>query len=119
MSRDYEREQSDIAGRIKILKVELKKESGQLMTADAFLEIVRRYTDAQEVTQRMVAELIDHIEVYHAERVDGLITQKVTVYYNCIGAFEVPERDSIPDLDVLIETRKGVALCYSPLDKAG
>ena len=89
------------------------------MTADAFLEIVRRYTDAQELTGRMVAELIDHIVVYHAERIDGLITQKITVHYNCIGAFEVPDRDSIPELDVLIETRKGVVLSYSQLDKVG
>ena len=117
MSKKYEEEQGELAGRIKKLKTELKKENGQLLTADMFLDIVRRYTNAQELTQRMVTELIDHIDVYHAERVDGLITQKITVYYNCIGAFEVPDWKSIPELDVTIETRKGVALCYS--EKAG
>jgi hypothetical protein len=66
----------------------------------------------------MVTELIDHIDVYHAERIDGLITQKVTVHYNCIGAFEVPDWESIPDFDILIETRKGVTLCYSDFQKA-
>lgn len=119
MSRAYEQEQSDAAGRIKILKTELKKDNGQMMTADAFLDIVRRYTDAQNLTQRMVTELIDHIVVYHAEKIDGLTNQRITVHYNCIGAFDVPDWKNIPDFDILIETRKGVALCYSPMDKAG
>ena len=67
----------------------------------------------------MVTELIDHIDVYHAERIDGIINQRVIVHYNCIGAFEVPDWKSIPDFDILIETRKGVTLSYSPVEKAG
>ena len=34
----------------------------------------------------MVAELIDHIEVYHAEKQDGVTNQRVVIHYNCIGA---------------------------------
>ena len=67
----------------------------------------------------MVTELIERIEVQHAERVDGIITQNVVIHYHCIGAFEVPDMESIPELDILIETRKGVALYYSPTEKAG
>ena len=119
MSRSYEQEQSEVAGRINALKAVLKKEGGKLLTADAFLEIVRRYTNARELTGRMVSELIDHIEVYHAQRVDGLINQRVIVHYNCIGAFEVPDRNNLPDFDILIETRKGVTICYSPAENAG
>ena len=37
----------------------------------------------------MVAELIDHIEVYHAEKQDGITNQRVDIHYNCIGAFDV------------------------------
>ena len=44
----------------------------------------------------MVAELIDHIEVYHAEKQDGVTNQRVVIYYNCIGAFDVPDRRKIP-----------------------
>lgn len=62
----------------------------------------------------MVAELIDHIEVYHAEKQDGVTNQRVTIHYNCIGAFEVPDRRKIPERDILLETRKGVALSYAP-----
>ena len=51
------------------------------MDTDAFLATVRRYTDAQELTRRMVAELIDHIEVYHAEKVNGVKQQRIVIYY--------------------------------------
>jgi len=118
MSRGYEQEQGEASVRIKTLKAELKKDNGKLYTADSFLEVVRYYTDALELTGRMVTELIDHIVVYHAERVDGLISQQVIVHYNCIGAFEVPAWENIPDFDILIEARKGVTYCYSPLEKA-
>ena len=60
--------------------------------------------------QRMAAELIDHIEVYHAEKQDGITNQRVDIHYNCIGAFDVPDRRKIPEADIIIETRKGVAL---------
>ena len=119
MTRKYEEEQGEIAKRAKILRAELKKETSRLYTTDTFLEIVRQYTDAKEVTQRMVTELIDHIDVYHAERVDGEITQKVVPHYHCIGAFEVPDWKNIPEIDILIETRKGVALSYTNEKKAG
>lgn len=65
------------------------------MTADNFLGTIRRYTDAQDLSQRMVTELIDHIDIYHAEKVGGQTVQRITIFYNCMGAFTVPERESI------------------------
>ena len=84
------------------------------MDIDDFLETVRRYTDATTITKRMVAELIDHIEVYHAEKQDGITNQRVVIYYNCIGDFDVTDRRKIPEADIIMETRKGVALSYAP-----
>ena len=72
------------------------------------------YTDATTITKRMVAELIQYIEVYPAVKEDGITNQRVTIHYNCIGAFEVPDRRKIPERDILLETRKGVALSYAP-----
>lgn len=95
-------------------RLELKKDESKRMDIDGFLETVRRYTDAAAITKRMVAELIDHIEVYHAEKQDGATNQCVVIYYNCIGAFEVPDRKNIPEADIIMETRKGVALSYAP-----
>ena len=114
MSKRYEQEQGENAKKIKALRLELKKDESKRMDIDDFLETVRRYTDATAITKRMVAELIDHIEVYHAEKQDGVTNQRVVIYYNCIGAFDVPDRRKIPEADIIMETRKGVALSYAP-----
>ena len=114
MSKRYEQEQGENAKKIKALRLELKKDESKRMDIDDFLETVRRYTDAATITKRMVAELIDHIEVYHAEKQDGITNQRVVIYYNCIGAFDVPDRRKIPEADIIMETRKGVALSYAP-----
>lgn len=114
MSKRYEQEQGENAKKIKALRLELKKDEGKRMDIDDFLETVRRYTDATTITKRMVAELIDHIEVYHAEKQDGVTNQRVVIYYNCIGSFDVPDRRKIPEADIIMETRKGVALSYAP-----
>ena len=59
-----------------------------------------------------VLGLYDHLGEY--ENIDELTNQRVTIHYNCIGAFEVPDRRKIPERDILLETRKGVALSYAP-----
>ncbi len=114
MSKRYEQEQGENAKKIKALRLELKKDESKRMDIDDFLETVRRYTDVATITKRMVAELIDHIEVYHAEKQDGVTNQRVVIHYNCIGAFDVPDRRKIPEADIIMETRKGVALSYAP-----
>ena len=114
MSKRYEQEQGENAKKIKALRLELKKDESKRMDIDDFLATVRRYTHVTKITRRMVSELIDHIEVYHAEKQDGVTNQRVVIYYNCIGAFDVPDRRKIPEADIIMETRKGVALSYAP-----
>ena len=114
MSKRYEQEQGENGKRIKALRLELKQSEGKRMDIDEFLVTVRQYTNATKITKRMVGELIDHIDVYHAEKQDGVTTQRVVIHYNCIGAFDVPDRRKIPEADIIMETRKGVAVSYAP-----
>ena len=118
MSKRYEQEQGENGKRVKTLRLELKKTEGRQMNVDQFLETVRRYTNAAAITQRMVAELIDHIDVYHVEQDDMGKTQRIVIHYNCIGAFEVPDRRKIPEADITMKTRKGVAVSYAPVQIA-
>ena len=60
------------------------------------------------------ARVNQYIEVYPAVKEDGVTNQRVTIHYNCIGAFEVLDRRKIHERDILLETRKGVALSYAP-----
>ena len=114
MAKRYEQEQGENGKRIKALRLELKQSESKRMDIDDFLTTVRRYTNAANITKRMVGELIDHIDVYQAEKQDGITTQRVVIHYNCIGAFDVPDRRKIPEVDIIMETRKGVAVSYAP-----
>lgn len=92
----------------------LQKNAKDKGCADTFLGTVCRYTDAITIAKRMVAELIQCIEVHPVVKESSVTNQRVTIHYNCIGAFEVPDRRKIPERDILLETRKGVALSYAP-----
>ena len=65
------------------------------------------------MTPRMLNELIERIEAHQAEKVNGTSVQKLTIHYNCVGFIEIPDILSLPEPDVLIQTRKGVAVSYS------
>jgi len=113
MSKKYEQEQSELASLIKSLRAELEQESDKVMTTDIFIATVRKYTRTRKLTQRMLNELIDHIEVHQAEKIDGVHVQKLKIHYNCVGSIEIPDVLPLPEPDVLIQTRKGVAVSYS------
>ena len=114
-----EKGRSRLAGRIKTLRTELDKESRRTVGTDMFIATVRKYTRARKLTPSMLNELIDHIEVHQAEKMNGVYVQKLTIHYNCIGSIEIPDVSSLPEPDVLIQTRKGVAVSYSQTQMAG
>jgi DNA invertase Pin-like site-specific DNA recombinase len=113
MSKRYEDEQAELGENIKKLKAELETKVDKEMTADMFLSTVRKYTRARKLTPRMLNELIEKIEVHQAEKVDGEHVQKLTIYYNCVGVIEIPSISALPEPEVRVQTRKGVAVSYS------
>lgn len=118
MSVKYDEEQHDVQEKIKKLKSEVEKASSETVTADMFISTVRKYTRARKLTPRMLNELIDHIEVHQAEKMDGVYVQRLTIHYNCVGSIEIPDILPLPEPDVQINTRKGVAISYSVSQKA-
>ena len=114
MASRYEDEQRTLAEQIKALKAELDKQSNASMTTDMFIDCVRKYTRARKLTPRMLNELVERIEVFHAERIDGVQVQRLVIHYNCVGTLDIPQNLPLTEPKVLIQTRKGVALAYEP-----
>ena len=113
MSRRYEDEQKELAGKIKKLRSEIEKQSSQAMTTDMFISLVRRYTRARKLTPRMLNELVEKIEVYNAEKIDGVWEQRLRIHYNCVGKITIPKMLPLPIPDVTVNTRKGVFVNYA------
>ena len=119
MSKRYEDEQKELAEKIKKLRSEIEKQSSQAMTTDMFISLVRKYTRTRKLTPRMLNELVEKIEVYHAEKIDGVWEQRLRIHYNCVGEITIPKTLPLPIPDVTINTRKGVFVNYAPAEIAG
>ena len=119
MSRRYEEEQKELAEKIKALRAEIDKQNSQSMTTDMFISLVRKYTRARKLTPRMLNELIEKIEVFNAEKVDGVWEQRLRIRYNCVGAIEIADLIPLPAPEVSVNTRKGVVVNYAPSTIAG
>ena len=118
MSRRYEDEQKELAEKIKKLRSEIEKQSSRSMTTDMFIGLVRKYTRARKLTPRMLNELIEKIEVFNAEKINGVWEQRLRIHYNCVGTIEIPTVLPLPIPEVSVNTRKGVVVNYAPCELA-
>ena len=84
------------------------------MTSDTFTKMVRKYTRAKVLSERMLNELIQKIVVYHAEKVGGIYVQNIEIHWNCAGVIEFPEEaaEILPKIDIVNNTRQGVFVAY-------
>jgi hypothetical protein len=113
MSKRYDEEQAELAERMNALKREIDLETDKSVTMDMFITRVRKHARAKKLTQRMLNELVDHIEAHQAEKIDGVHVQKLKMHYNCFGSTEMPNALPLPQPEVLMQTKKGAALSYS------
>ena len=100
------------------LPSEIEKQSSRSMTTDMFIGLVRKYTRARKLTPRMLNELVEKIEVFNAEKIDGVWEQRLRIHYNCVGTIEIPTVLPLPIPEVSINTRKGVVVNYAPCELA-
>ena len=117
MSRRYEEEQKELSEKIKKLRSEIEKQSSRATSTDMFVSIVRKYTRARKLTPRMLNELVEKIEVYNAEKIDGEWVQRLRIHYNCVGEMNIPNEPALSIPAVTVNTRKGVFVSYTTDDR--
>ena len=86
MSRDYELEQENLKSMAEVLREEIKQQEKQKTNVKAFISVVKKYTDMQELDASILREFIDRIEVSHTDKKSK--TREITSVYNFIGAFD-------------------------------
>ena len=117
MSRRYEEEQKELSEKIKKLRSEIEKQNSRATSTDMFVSIVRKYTRARKLTPRMLNELVEKIEVYNAEKIDGEWVQRLRIHYNCVGEMNIPNEPALSIPAVTVNTRKGVFVSYTTDDR--
>jgi DNA invertase Pin-like site-specific DNA recombinase len=85
----YEAEQRTKEKTIAENSAEIVQMSANRKDASVWLELIRNYTDIQELDRVVLGELIEKITVGEAQVIDGVKHVEITIYYRFIGAINI------------------------------
>lgn len=88
--KQYEVEQKELEHKIEQLNMQVKDQNQNERDTTKFLQLVRKYTQMQELNFEIIQEFIEKIVVEHREIINGVKHQKVHIYYKCLGRIEIP-----------------------------
>lgn len=108
MTANYEQEQAELSVKITKLEKELQEQENKAITADSFIQTVRKYKKPRKLTAIMLNELVEKIVVYQSEKIDGEHIQQIDIYFYNIGIFQIPTQFGMPALELQFNTRQGV-----------
>ena len=88
---EYDEEQAALEASIAEWQEQIDNWNADKMKTEKFIELVKRYTDFSELTTPMLNEFIEKVVVHEATGGRGNSRrQRLDIYLNFIGAFEVP-----------------------------
>lgn len=93
LSKSYEDEQAMLKNRIVELEKEIASEKEKALNFEHFMVLVKKYTDAQELTAEMLREFVEKVYVHQTEVIDGQKQQRIRIIWNCIGEFNTPKTE--------------------------
>ena len=87
---EYDEEQAGLEAAIGEWQEQLDTWNADRLNTDKFIELAKRYTDFTELTTPMLNEFIEKIIVHEGKGSGNDRRQRIDIYLNFIGAFEVP-----------------------------
>jgi hypothetical protein len=99
LSAEYEEEQTALEKEITELKSAVTQTEDGGKRAKQFTELVKRYSDFEELTVTMLNEFVEKIIVHERDRKGSTdTTQKVEIHFNFIGEFKIPQPEIDPEI---------------------
>ena len=93
MIAEYDVEQSALSQEITDLQAQIDSYATDSARAGKFMEIVRRYTDFDELSVPMINEFIAKVVVHEGDKSSGKRIQRVEVHMNFIGDLEIKQAE--------------------------
>lgn len=87
---EYDEEQIILEAEIAECQEHLDNWTADKLKTDQFIELTKRYTDFTELTTPMLNEFIEKVVVHEGEGRGNSRRQRLDIYLNFIGTFEVP-----------------------------
>ena len=88
--KGYDTEQQSLDDEITHLQSEIDFYNTESVKADKFIELVNRHTEFTTFSAVLLNEFIEKVIIHEAVKVNGRRTQRVDIYLNYIGKFELP-----------------------------
>jgi hypothetical protein len=106
LSGSYEREQAELKQQNAEIQAHLTDYETDSFKADRFIEIVKRYSEFDTLTNAMLNEFVEKIYVHEAEKTGSEREQQVDVHLNFIGNFEPPCEEAPPPTEEELENEE-------------
>jgi hypothetical protein len=91
---EYGTEQKTLDCEIERLQSEIDTYTADSVRADSFIELVNRYTEFNEFSANLLNEFVEKVVIHEADKSSGTRVQKVDIYLNFIGNFDLPFDDN-------------------------
>ena len=85
MLTDYTQEQKQITARLAVIEAELGVEGNDEQNVQKLKNVLDEYLNVETLTENMLNQLIERIEIGHTVKVDGCRQQEITIVYRFIG----------------------------------
>ena len=88
MLSEYTQEQKKLSVRFSMIDVELNSQEDYEKSVEKLKSVLEEYLTIEELTETMVNQLIERIEIGHSQKVNGVKQQEITIVYRFVGKVE-------------------------------
>ena len=94
LNSQYETEQRDLSREIEDLEFVISRYENETDRARKFISLISRYENFNELTNTMINEFVEKIIIHERDRKGSQTSkQKIEIYFNFIGNYEVPKEE--------------------------
>lgn len=89
MSANWQKEQAELESQISELSGKVEAEKENASNARKWVELMKQYTDLQELTAPLLNALISRIVVHHPQKAEnGTMEQEIEIFYRFVGKID-------------------------------
>jgi hypothetical protein len=81
----YDVEQTELASTIEALEKSFANQKAESQGIDQFVATVKKLLNPEELTPRLIRELVDRIEIGQIAKIDGKRVQPIKIVYRFVG----------------------------------
>lgn len=111
MTQRYDDEQQRIRKDIEVIAKECERADQKELGKKQFVRAIKKFMEMKSLTPVILHELIERIEVFHAEGKGKNKTQRIIIHYNFVDVLDMPKIEEYAE-NVVLDARQGVEVEY-------